>query len=103
MAIVIPVAVEGMRVANRAGVVAQRKSVAVQLADSLLSELIVTGSWQDAALTGTFSPQYPDYQWRVQNESWGRDAMRMVSVEVTYEVQNQTYNVLLSTLAPPVN
>ena len=101
MAIVIPAAVEGLRIANRAGVVAQRKGVATQLADSLLNELIVTKSWYDAAQTGTFGPERPGYRWRVLNETWGRETMRIISVEVTYEVQSKEYQVVLSTLVPP--
>lgn len=102
MAIVIPAAVEGLRIANRAGVVAQRKGVATQLADSLLNELIVTKSWYDSAQTGTFAPEWPGYRWRVSNETWGRETMRLVSVEVTYEVQSKEYQVVLSTLVPPL-
>jgi type II secretory pathway pseudopilin PulG len=43
MAIVIPVAVEGLRVANLAGQVGQRRAVAARIADRILNELFVTG------------------------------------------------------------
>ena len=43
MAVVIPVAVEGLRVASRAGEVGRRKAVAGRIAESMLNELIVTG------------------------------------------------------------
>lgn len=103
MAIVIPVAVEGLRIANRAGVVAQRKGVAAQLADSFLNELVVTGAWQDSAQSGTFAPDWSSYRWTLQNEGWGRDAMRMLTVAVFYQVQDHEYNVQLSTLVQPTN
>ena len=38
MAIVVPVAVEGLRVANLAGQVGQRKTVAARVADRVLNE-----------------------------------------------------------------
>ena len=101
MAIVIPAAVEGLRIANRAGVVAQRKGVATQLADSLLNEIVATKNWYDAAQSGTFGPEWSGYKWRVLNETWGRETMRILSVEVTYEVQSKEYRVVLSTLVPP--
>lgn len=103
MAIVIPVAIEGLRIANRAGVVAQRKGEAVRLADGLLNELIVTDQWRNSAQTGTFGEERPGYRWRVLNENWSNDAMRLLSVEVAYQVQNREYHVRLSTLVPPTN
>ncbi|MEK7675174.1 MAG: hypothetical protein AAB676_04975 [Verrucomicrobiota bacterium] len=103
MAIVIPVAMEGLQIANRAGVVAERKGVAVQLADSLLNELITTGDWRNSGQSGTFADNSKadnskNMRWRLLNESWGEDAMRLVTMEVTYQVQNQEYSVRLSTL-----
>ena len=55
MAIVIPVAVRGVMLANRAGVVAERKRVAAELADRLLVETIVTQQWMDGSLWVPFA------------------------------------------------
>lgn len=101
MAIVLPVAVEGLRIANRAGVVAHRKGVAVQLADSLLNELVVTGEWQYSAQDGDFGTEWNGYRWRLRNQNWGSDAMQMLTLEVFYQVQDREYSVRLSTLALP--
>ena len=46
MAIVIPVAVEGLRLASRAGEVGERKVTAARIADRVMNELIATGDWQ---------------------------------------------------------
>ena len=104
MAIVIPVALQGLRIASRAGAVAARKGVAVQLADSKLNELIVTGQWHNSGQGGLCGPQWPGYQWTVKNEAWGADttvnSLRLITVEVTYPVQSQNYNVRLSTVLP---
>ena len=56
VAIVIPVAVEGVLIANRAGTVAERKRVAARLADRLLAELVLTGEWADASGLSGSSP-----------------------------------------------
>ena len=101
MAIVLPVAIEGLRIANRAGVVAQRKGVAAQLADGLLNEFVVTGEWQYSAQDGDFGPEWTGYRWRFHNEAWGRDAMQMLTLEVFYQVQDREFSVQLSTLALP--
>ena len=102
MAIVIPVALKGFQIASRAGAVAGRKGVAVQLAESKLNELIVTGQWHNSGQGGACGPQWPGYQWTMKNEAWNGDAtlnsLRQITVEVTYPVQNQSYNVRLSTV-----
>jgi len=98
MAIVIPVAMEGLRIASRAGAVAGRKGVAVQLADSKLNELIVMNQWHNTSQGGTFGEQWPGYRWTMKNELWSEGAMRLITVEVAYPAQNQDYSVRLSTL-----
>ena len=104
MAIVIPVAIEGLQVANRAGVVAHRKGIAAHLADGILNDLIVTNGWRNARPSGTFNDDLLNgYRWFVDNETWTEDAMRLVSVEVTYTVQSREYNVRLSTLVQDTN
>ena len=98
MAIVVPVGLEGLRIAGRAGSVAERKGVATQLADSKLNELIVTGQWRNSGQGGVLGRQWPGYRWTMKNEPWSEDAMRLITVEVVYPVQNKDYSVRLSTL-----
>lgn len=98
MAIVVPVAMRGVQVANRAGVVAERKGVATRLAETKLQDLVVTGDWRTGVQQGQFEGQWKDYRWRSMNETWSQDSMRLISVEVTYVAQNQEYTVLLDTL-----
>ena len=98
MAIVIPVVVEAMAIANRAAVVAERSRVAAQLADKLLSEATVTNQWRNGDQTGDFEPDYPGYEWRLTTAGWNEDVMRVVSVEVAFLVQGRTSSVRLSTL-----
>src|SRR2546429_9589111 len=47
MAIVIPVALEGMHVATRAGSVAVRKREAARVAERILNESIITTNWNN--------------------------------------------------------
>jgi type II secretion system protein I len=99
MAIVIPVAMEGLRVASRAGVVSERKALAARLAESKLNELIVTGQWQSAATKGTIYEGLQSYTWQLQSAPWSEDgAMRLVTVHVSVPVQGQDYDVHVSTL-----
>ena len=99
MAIVIPVAVQGLHVASRAGSMSERKAVAARLAENKLNELVVTRQWQSAAQKGTIQEGLQDYSWQLQTEPWAEDgAMRLVTVHVTVSVQGQDYDVRVSTL-----
>ena len=99
MAIVIPVAVQGLHIASRAGSVAERKGVGARLAERKLNELIVTGQWQSSAQKGTIEEGFHSYSWNLQSEPWVEDgAMRLVTVHVSVPVQGQDYDVAVSTL-----
>jgi type II secretory pathway pseudopilin PulG len=99
MAILIPVAVQGLRIASLAGQVAERKGVAARLADRVLNEFIVTAQWKEANSSGTIQDGPHQYRWQVRNEPWERESMRVVSIQVTFAVQGRDYDVRLSTLA----
>src|SRR2546422_7806128 len=92
MAIVIPVAIEGLRIANLAGQVGQRKAVAVRVAERVLNELVVSGQLQGAAQNGTLRQGAQEYRWSLRSEAWREDAMRLVTVQVVFPVQGQDYD-----------
>jgi len=98
MALVIPVAVQGLLIANRAGVVAERKGVAAGLADQLLNEMVLDDAWQSEDEEGDFGEDYPGYAWAMGTEAWEEDTMLVLWVEVSFEAQGQVYAVRLSTL-----
>lgn len=98
MAIVIPVAVQGLRIANLAGQVAVRKGEATRVAERVLNESIVTTNWNKAGLSGASTEGMHDYRWALRNEIWTQNPFRLLSVQVTFAVQSQNYDVLLSTL-----
>lgn len=98
MAIVIPVAIQGLLVANRAGQVGVRKAAAARVAERVLNEVLVTGQWQQAVQSGTFAEGYQEYRWDLRVEPWTEGNLRLMTVQVTYPVQGQDYEVRLSTL-----
>ena len=53
MAIVVPVAMEGLHIASLAGAVAQRKSEAARIAQRVLNESLVTTNWSQSLQSGT--------------------------------------------------
>jgi type II secretory pathway pseudopilin PulG len=98
MAIVIPVAVDGLRVANAAGQSGQRKAVAARIADRVLNEWIVTHRTQTPAQSGTVEDGALQYRWVLRTQPWTQDTMRLITVQVYYTVQGQEFEVHVSTL-----
>jgi len=98
MAIVLPAAVQGLRIANLSGQVAERKGIAARVADRLLNEAVVTGQWKESTQSGTIQEGPYQYRWQIRNEAWQKDAIRLVSIQVTFPIQGQDYDVRLATL-----
>jgi prepilin-type N-terminal cleavage/methylation domain-containing protein len=112
MAVVIPVAVDGLRVASRASVVGQRKAVAARIAERLLNEQVVTSQSSGTGQSGTVREGSVDYAWTVRLEIWNQNQgqtvlqlspMQMMTAQVNFPVQGQVYNVHLSTLLGAVS
>lgn len=99
MAIVIPVAVQGLRISSKAGALAERKREAGRVAERVLNESIVTTNWNKSSLSGTVQEGDREYRWTLRTESWTESAMQLLSVEVTFPVQGEDYAVELNTLA----
>jgi hypothetical protein len=98
MALVIPVAVEALRVAGEAGSAAARKTGAARVADRILNELVVSGQWQRAGQSGTWLEGAREYTWRLEEEPWELGALRVLTVRVSYPVRGREHEVALSTL-----
>jgi len=103
MAIVIPVAMQGLRIASLAGEVAQRKIVAARIGNKILNEFKVTGQLQNSTQSGLVQEGGSQYKWSVRNEIWTEDVttpMTLVTLTVTYAAQGKNYDIHLSTLLP---
>jgi hypothetical protein len=102
MAILIPVALEGLSIASRAGVVAARKSEAALVAERVLNESIITTNWNTTVQNGTVRQGIRDFRWTLRNDPWDMDpnqsSMRLLSVEVTFAAQGRDHSVRMSTL-----
>jgi type II secretory pathway pseudopilin PulG len=99
LAILIPVIAECLTIASRAGEVAQRKTEAARVAERILNQSIVTTNWNQSSQNGTVNDGIREFTWTLQNEPWNQDPIRLLTVEVKYQVQGRDYAVQLSTLA----
>ena len=98
MAIVIPVAMQGLRIASLAGEVAERKSAAARVAERVLNESIVTTNWNQSLQNGVITEDGRQFNWTLRNEAWNANPMQLVTVEVTFAAQDKNYSVRMSTL-----
>ncbi len=98
MAILVPVVIECLHIASRAGEVAQRKSEAARVAERILNENIVTTNWNQSAQSGTVDDGARQFNWTLSNDPWNQDPIRQLTVQVKYTVQGKDYSVQLSTL-----
>jgi hypothetical protein len=131
MAIVIPVAVQGLLIAAKAGEVAQRKGEAARIAERILNENVVTTNWNQSGQSGTVVEGIREFRWTLRTEPWvqnttnqipaetstigqlasgqplvnalaaSQTTLNLLSVEVVYSVQSQDYSVRLCTLVNP--
>jgi len=108
MAILIPVALEGLSIASRAGELAARKSEAALVAERILNENIVTTNWNQTVQSGILRQGFRDFRWTLRNDPWNQDpnqdAMRLLAVEVKFAAQGGDYAVRMTTLvdnSPP--
>ena len=101
MAIVLPVAIEGLHIASLAGAVATAKGQAARIAQNVLSQNLVSTNWLQT-LQGTTTEGQRTYRWILSSDSWNQDptqtSMRELSVKVIYTVRGRDYDVKLSTL-----
>lgn len=100
MAIVIPVAMEGMSIASRAGVMGTRKAAAMRVAERLLEELVIGNQLQQSSSSGAIEDGDTTYPWTMRTEAWSEDAMLQLTVTVNFVVRGNTYDVSVSTLLP---
>lgn len=98
LAILIPVVVQCLNIASRAGEVAERKAQAARVAANILNESIVTTNWAQSSQNGTVEEGTQQYKWTLESDPWNQDPMRMLTVDVKYSVQGKDYSVQLSTL-----
>lgn len=101
MAIVIPVAIMGLRLASQTGEVANRKAIAVRVAERVLNEITIAGAGLAAATDGTIREGDLEYRYQLAIEPAGLDTLNLATVQVFYRVQDKEYDVQLSTLLNP--
>ena len=98
LGILMPVVVSALMVANRAAVVAERSTIAAQLGENKLGELMLGDAWTSAGTRGDFGTEWSGYRWQLTKATWESGAMTELTLDVFYKVQGTEHNARLSTL-----
>lgn len=101
IAIIMPVAMGSIGLCTRLGGQSRRQIEAASLANTKLTELRVTGDWENGNQRGEFEEQWSDYQWKATVVGWTDTTMRQLDVTVSWLSQGKQRSVTLSTLIYP--
>ncbi len=98
LGILIPVVVSALMVSNRAAVMSERSTIAAQLGENRLSEMMLGDAWTSESSRGEFGQDWPGYRWEMKQADWNSGAMTELTLDVFYTVQGREQSVRLSTL-----
>jgi prepilin-type N-terminal cleavage/methylation domain-containing protein len=104
MAIIIPVALEGMSIVSRAANLGEHKVAAMRVAERVIDEqlsVVEQGQPIPTSGSGTETDGNESYPWTMQTAPWPQDAMTEMTVRVTFTLQGHSYEMSLCTLFDP--
>jgi prepilin-type N-terminal cleavage/methylation domain-containing protein len=103
IAIVIPTVMKGMTLGGRAADQARHRNEAVELAESELSTILSSQSWQNGNQSGDFSPNWPGYTWDSAVAAWSGDTagagLQEIDLTVKWMEAGHEASMTLSSLA----
>lgn len=102
LAVILPIAMEGISLAISLSSQARNQAEAAGLARMKLDELVTTGQWNGgASLEGDFGEDWPSYKWSAAVTSWQDGSMSELDVTVTWSARQRQQSVVMTTLVSP--
>ena len=98
LGILMPVVISALLTANRVSVAAERSTIAAQLAENKLGELMIGDAWSSESASGDFGAEWTGYRWQLSKPSWQTGEMTELTLDVFYKVQGNEHSARLSTL-----
>jgi type II secretory pathway pseudopilin PulG len=99
LGILMPVLISALLVSSRAGGVAERRTVAMQLGENKINELMIDNAWTSADSRGDFGDTRPGYRWELKKDSsWENGEMTELTINVFFKIQGQENDITLTTL-----
>ena len=101
IAVIMPVAMRSIGLCTRLAGQSRRQIEAASLAQAKLTELTVSGEWENGDQRGDFGTDWPGYEWSTTVANWTEASVRQVDVTVLWQSAGQEQQVTLSTLMYP--
>ena len=99
--IIIPVAMKGLGMIMRLTDQSVQKVEACSLAETKLTELVVTQDYLNGSMNGDFGEDWPKYRWEAQVKDWSGVSVKEITVLVYWQEKLFEQGVALSTLVYP--
>lgn len=100
--IIMPVAMRGIGLCTQLGGQARREMEAASLAKTKLTELIVSGDWENGKQQGRFEENdWSGYAWSATVGNWTDSSVKLVEVTVSWQSRGRQRGVTVSTLMYP--
>lgn len=102
--VLLPLVMKGVSSAAQLGVLAERRSQAAALADTRLTESLITGDWDEGDQAGEFDPEVygtdaDDFVWYLLVDDWnGLTTHKEVTVLVTWQQRGKEQTVSMATV-----
>lgn len=99
IAIILPVAMEGISLSTRMASESRRKIEAGTLAEKKLTEVLIAKDWADGDQNGNFGDEHPEFTWRFEVLDWEKEElMRQINLYVEWTASKKTHAVVVTTL-----
>jgi hypothetical protein len=99
--LIMPVAMRSIGLCTRVAGLSRKQVEAASLAKTKLTELMVTGDWEDGNQKGDFGTDWPGYQWSAVLTNWSDASVRQLDLTVSWQSAGNQRTITLSTLVYP--
>jgi prepilin-type N-terminal cleavage/methylation domain-containing protein len=99
--LIMPVAMHSIGLCTRVAGLSRKQVEAASLAKMKLTDLTVTGEWENGNQKGDFGTDWPGYQWSAMVTNWTDTSVRQLDLTVTWQSAGSQRKVTLSTLVYP--
>jgi prepilin-type N-terminal cleavage/methylation domain-containing protein len=99
IAIIIPVAMRGISLSTRIASHSKKQIEAISLAETKLTEFLITENWLDGDQSGDFGDGWPAYRWNLVIEDWEEEeTTKQLVLSVEWSESGLGRSVTLTTI-----
>ena len=99
IAIIIPVAMRGISLSTRIASHSKKQIEAISLAETKLTEFLITEDWQNGDQSGDFGEGWPEYRWNLVIEDWEEEeTTKQLALSVEWSESGLGRSVTLTTI-----